>query len=261
MRIRPNAVAGMFYPAEPRVLARDIKGFLDAEPETARTPKALIVPHAGYVYSGPVAATAYARIAALRERVRRVVLLGPSHRVPLREMAVPGVDAFETPLGAVALDRPAIDALVRSGDVVEWDAPHELEHSLEVQLPFLQTQLGEFTLVPIAVGQCPAEPVARVLDALWGGDETLIVVSSDLSHFHHYDLACTTDRDTSDAILRRESTLGGEQACGCHAVNGLLLCARRRELPVELLDLRNSGDTAGGRDRVVGYGSFAIHES
>jgi AmmeMemoRadiSam system protein B len=261
MRTRPAAVAGLFYPADAATLSREIDGFLDGQPRAARAPKALIVPHAGYVYSGPVAATAYARVAPLREQIRRVVLLGPSHRVPLEGMAVPSVDAFETPLGPVALDRASIDALVAAGSATQWDAPHAGEHALEVQLPFLQAQLGAFILVPVSVGRCAPESVADLLDTLWGGDETLIVVSSDLSHFHRYDEARRIDRDTSDAILRRESTLRGEQACGCHAVNGLLLCARRRALPVQLLDLRSSGDTAGDCERVVGYASFAIHEA
>jgi AmmeMemoRadiSam system protein B len=173
-------------------------------------------------------------------------------------MAVPSVDVFQTPLGVVPLDRDALSGLLAHDGVSEWDAPHAADHALEVQLPFLQTVLGAFSLVPIAVGPCQPAVVAAVLERLWGGPETLIVVSTDLSHFHPYSHAQTLDAATAAAIVRGESTLNGEQACGCHALNGLLLCARRLGLPVQQLDLRNSGDTAGGHDRVVGYGSFVV---
>lgn len=259
MQIRPAAVAGIFYPADPEILTRDLNTFLASVQRAEPTPKALIVPHAGYIYSGAVAASAYGQVNRLRQIVERVVLLGPSHRVALQDMAVPSVDAFETPLGRIPLDRPVLEKLVAADLVQVWDAPHAQDHALEVQLPFLQTQLDAFSLVPIAVGQCDAQPVAQVLDALWGGPETLIVVSSDLSHFHDYETARALDQATADAICKREGHLSGTQACGCHAVNGLMLSARRKNLAVTLLDLRNSGDTAGGPDRVVGYGSFAIH--
>lgn len=258
-RIRPPAVAGLFYPAANDALAREVAGMLDAAPVDGPRPKALIVPHAGYVYSGPVAAHAYALLHALRDDITRVVLLGPSHRVPLQGIALPSVDAFETPLGVVPLDRAALADLARLDAVRVWDDPHAMDHALEVQLPFLQSVLGEFALVPLAVGRCGPEPVATVLDRVWGGPETLLVVSTDLSHFHAYTEARELDAATVEAIVHRQPTLTGEQACGCHALNGLLLCARRRDLVVELLDLRNSGDTAGGRDRVVGYASFAVH--
>ena len=258
--IRPPAVAGMFYPEGRVELARQVSALLDDAGTGGPRPKALIVPHAGYVYSGAVAAAAYALLRPLRDAITRVVLLGPSHRVPLEGMAVPSAAAFRTPLGTVPVDRAAVSDLLAQDAVREWDAPHAADHALEVQLPFLQTVLDSFSLVPIAVGPCRPQAVAAVLGRLWGGPETLIVVSTDLSHFHPYGQARSLDSATAAAILRRESTLNGEQACGCHALNGLLLCARRLGLPVEQIDLRSSGDTAGGHDRVVGYGSFVVHD-
>ena len=257
-RVRLPAVAGLFYPGDPALLKRDVQALLDAVERRGPQPKALIAPHAGYVYSGAVAASAYALLGDSREQIERVVLLGPSHRVPLRDMAVPSVDAFVTPLGTIALDQPGIDALRALPGVQVMDAPHQLDHALEVQLPFLQAQLDDFTLLPVAVGACPADLVADALEAVWGGAETLIVVSTDMSHFHPYAEAQTIDRASTELILRREVTLRGNQACGCYAVNGLLRVAQRRDLRVQLLDLANSGDTAGDRTRVVGYASFAV---
>lgn len=260
--IRPAAVAGLFYPDDAVALAREVSGYLDGVPVPAGLhPKALVAPHAGYVYSGPVAARAYALLAPWRNRIRRVVLLGPAHRVWVDGLALPGVDAFETPLGQVPLDQAAIASLTDLPQVVTSQAAHAGEHALEVHLPFLQTTLDAFRLVPLVVGGASAEAVAEVLDRLWGGEETLIVVSSDLSHFHAHDFASRIDQDTARAILDLDPHLVGEQACGAHPLNGLLLTARRRGLKPRLLDLRNSGDTAGDRDRVVGYGAFAFMET
>lgn len=254
--IRKAAVAGYFYPADPRELDDAVRGMLSeaAREREGPAPKALIVPHAGYAYSGPVAATAYARVPA---GVERVVLLGPAHRFPFRGLAAHGADAFETPLGRVPLDREAIDALVERGLVRLLDAAHEGEHSLEVHLPFLQAVLDDFALVPIVVGEASGRAVAEALEALWGGPETLIVISSDLSHFQPYAEACRIDRATAQAIERLEE-VGPYEACGCRPIAGLQEVARNKGLSIELLDLRNSGDTAGGRGEVVGYGSFAI---
>ncbi len=257
--VRPAAVAGMFYPGSRVRLAADVQHYLDEAVATRGVaPKAVIVPHAGYVYSAPVAAAAYARLAALRGRVRRVVLLGPAHRVFVRGLAVPSASAFATPLGDVAIDQAAVAAVSALPQVVTSDAAHAQEHALEVQLPFLQAVLGDFALVPFAVGDATAEEVAEVLDAVWGGPETLIVVSSDLSHYHAYASAARRDRATADAILALDASLDHEQACGATPINGLALVARHRGLVPALLDLRNSGDTAGDRDRVVGYASFAF---
>jgi MEMO1 family protein len=260
---RPAAVAGMFYSGAPRQLAADVRTYLAATSTSAgggAWPKALIVPHAGYVYSGVVAASAYARLAPGRDAIRRVVLLGPVHRVPVRGLALPVVSAFATPLGSVPVDREAA-ALARSlPQVVESAAAHALEHSLEVQLPFLQTVLGEFAIVPFAVGDASPEDVAAVIELLWGGPETLIVVSSDLSHYHPYAEARRIDRRTADAVLALAGTLDHEQACGATPINGFALCARRHALFPELLDLRNSGDTAGDKSRVVGYAAFAFSD-
>ncbi len=260
--VRPAAVAGMFYPGAPAVLQASVRALLAAAPRPAADthvwPKALIVPHAGYIYSGPIAASAYARLLPDCARIRRVVLLGPVHRVPIRGLALPGAERFATPLGPVAIDRDAVARLLALPQVREDEAAHSLEHSLEVQLPFLQTVLDDFTLVPLAVGDASAVEVAQVIEQVWGGPETLIVVSSDLSHYHPYDEAVDIDRSTADEIIALANTLDHEQACGATPVNGLALCARRHDLEPELIDLRNSGDTAGDRSRVVGYASFAF---
>lgn len=260
LNVRPPAVAGMFYPGDAAVLRRDIDAMLDAAHPEPMTPKALIVPHAGYIYSGPVAASAYALLAPLRGRIERVVLLGPVHRVWVEGLALPGVEAFDTPLGRIPIDTAAMRSLAVLPQVEINDGAHAMEHSLEVHLPFLQAVLGEFRLVPLAVGGAGAREVAEVLETLWGGNETLIVVSSDLSHYLPYEQARRADAGTADAILHLRTDLAGEQACGAHPVNGLLLAARHKGLSPRLLDLRNSGDTAGGRDQVVGYGAFAFAE-
>lgn len=260
--IRPAAVAGMFYPSDPRVLHAQVGDYLaKAVPmEDIPPPKALVVPHAGYVYSGPVAASGYACLGEMRSVIRRVVLLGPNHRVPLAGMALPASLTFDTPLGPVEVDREAWLTLQGRPDVVVDDRPHDREHSLEVHLPFLQTVLERFTLIPLVVGQAPAEAVASLLESVWGGAETLIVVSSDLSHYHPYRQAQSCDRATVDQILGLRSDLDHQQACGATPVNGLLLAARRHHLEPHLLDLRNSGDTSGDRQRVVGYASVGFCE-
>jgi AmmeMemoRadiSam system protein B len=261
LHIRPPAVAGMFYPADAAELAREIQSYLAAVPATqAPAPKGLIVPHAGYVYSGAVAASAYALLSLARKTIRRVVLLGPAHRVPVRGLALPVAEAFATPLGGVRIDAEGAAAALKLPQVTASDVAHNLEHSLEVQLPFLQTVLDDFTLLPFAVGAATPTQVAEVLDLLWGGPETLILISSDLSHFHTYASAQDIDQGTVGEILALEPSIEHEQACGATPINGLLLCARRRGMAIELLDLRNSGDTAGDRSRVVGYASFALRE-
>ncbi len=260
---RPPAVAGSFYPLGADELRRDVASYLSAAQPVADgdpLPKVLIVPHAGYVYSGPIAASAYARVAALKGVVERVVLLGPAHRVRLRGMALPAATRFATPLGAVAIDQDAVAAVSGLPQVVASDEAHALEHSLEVQLPFLQSVLGAFKLVPFAVGDTPAEQVAQVLDLLWGGKETLIVISSDLSHYLPYPNACAKDEFTAETILRLQPRLDHQQACGATPINGLLIAARARGLQPHLLDLRNSGDTAGDKSRVVGYASFCFND-
>ena len=257
---RPAAVAGLFYPDNPTELKRTVTDLLaDARGEASlHAPKALIVPHAGYVYSGAVAASAYARLGGLRGRIRRVVLLGPTHRVPVRGLALPEADRFATPLGEVQLDRAGMQAIAGLPQVVRSAAAHQMEHSLEVQLPFLQQVLGDFQLLPLAVGDATAAEVAEVLETVWGGDETLIVISSDLSHYLPDALARQVDGATVDAILALDSHLSHEQACGATPVNGLLLAARKHGLHPVVLDVRNSGDTAGDPERVVGYAAFAF---
>ena len=289
--IRPPAVAGMFYPAEPRQLARDVQQYLAEARPFDLVPKALIVPHAGYMYSGAIAATAYAtllspdrmeqnqsaqeeliggssrnRLASpvtshnrpIASRIRRVVLLGPTHRVAVRGLALPGADAFDTPLGRVMLDAAGARAIARLPQVGISAQAHALEHSLEVQLPFLQSVLTDFTLLPLAVGMATAEEVAEVLEAVWGGDETLIVISSDLSHYLPYATAQRVDQATAQSILKLQQPIPHDQACGGTPISGLIVAAQKHHLAPHLLDLRNSGDTAGSQDRVVGYAAFAF---
>ena len=259
---RPPAVAGAFYPREPAALRGEVDRLLaGATARGAARPKALVVPHAGYVYSGPVAATAYVRLLAPGPRVERVVLLGPAHHVALAGLALPEADAFLTPLGAVPVDPAGAARALVLPQVTRSALAHQREHALEVQLPFLQAVLGPFSLVPLVVGHASPEDVAGVLRALWGGGETLVVVSTDLSHYLPYDEARALDRRTAGQVLALDAAgLGPEQACGRAPLRGLLVEAARRGLSVELLDLRSSGDTAGGRDEVVGYGAFALAE-
>ncbi|QIK37486.1 AmmeMemoRadiSam system protein B [Caldichromatium japonicum] len=260
LNIRQPAVADRFYPGDPQALTRMLDHLLAAaHPPAVPAPKALIVPHAGYVYSGPVAATAYATLAQVKDRIERVVLLGPSHRVPFHGLAAPSAAAFATPLGLVPIDRAAIEPLLKLPQVQILDAAHAWEHSLEVQLPFLQRVLADFKLVPLVAGESEPEAVAEVLDRLWGGPQTLILVSSDLTHYLDYHTAQRIDAATSQAIeFLRPEGIGEDQACGRVPLRGLLTLARRRGLKAQTLDLRNSGDTAGGRDQVVGYGAYAL---
>lgn len=260
--VRPAAVAGAFYPGAPQALAAQIDRFLldpdDAGPARG-TPKALIVPHAGYAYSGSVAGRAYRMLRGARDVVSRVVLLGPVHRVPVRGLALPGAEAFATPLGTVPVDAEAIRALAGLPQVVTSPAAHALEHSLEVQLPFLQQILGRFALLPLAVGDASAAEVAQVIERLWGGPETLFVLSTDLSHYHDYEEARRIDGATLARIASFAVDLDHEQACGATPLNGLLRVAREKGLSIRQVAACNSGDTAGDRDRVVGYASFALY--
>lgn len=261
--VRPPAVAGLFYPGDPRALAAEVEDLLGGvehlEPRLG-FPKAIVVPHAGYIYSGSVAARAYDEIAPARGIVKRVVLLGPTHRVAVRGLALPGSDFFETPLGRIPVDAAAVEALKALPQVASSAPAHAMEHSLEVQLPFLQKVLGSFSLVPLAVGMASPQQVAEVLERLWGGPETLIVISTDLSHYHAYDEARAIDGATIGKIERFATDLSHEEACGATPLNGLLALARTKKLSVKLLGACNSGDTAGGKDRVVGYSSFALYE-
>ncbi len=257
--IRQPAVSDLFYPGDPRQLRTMLDAYLGPETPEGALPKAVIVPHAGYIYSAPVAARVYARLKSLAGQVRRVVLLGPAHRVPFYGLAVSDADLFRTPLGDIPVDHAAIQTLDTFSQITHLEQAHAQEHALEVQLPFLQTVLGEFSLVPIVVGQATGEEVAEVLERLWGGPETLIVISSDLSHYHDYATAQRMDRRTSEAIVSlHPEKLDYEDACGRIPVQGLLLLAKRHGLEGELVDLRNSGDTAGSRDQVVGYGAYAF---
>jgi hypothetical protein len=258
--VRPAAVAGHFYPADPAALRRTVGAQLDEAARRAGNepaPKAVIAPHAGYRYSGPVAATAYATLAPARGVVRRVLLAGPSHFVPVSGLALSSAGAFATPLGPVPVDEAArAEALAVDGVEID-DTAHAGEHSLEVHLPFVVAALGDVEVLPMLVGR-RGEVLAEVFDSLWDGAETCIVVSTDLSHYHDDATARALDRETAAAIVERLEPPRSEQACGAVAVGGLLTAARRRGLSARLLDLRTSADTAGGRERVVGYGAFAL---
>ncbi|MFB3081575.1 MAG: AmmeMemoRadiSam system protein B [Nitrosomonadaceae bacterium] len=257
---RLPAVAGLFYPADSRQLALDVQQLLTAAYQQVMSPKALIVPHAGYIYSGAIAASAYATLYPIATHIRRVILLGPTHRVMVRGLALPTSDAFDTPLGQIMLDTAAADAIVHMPQITINELAHAQEHSLEVQLPFLQSMLTDFTLLPLAVGTASSEEVAEVLDTLWGGDETLIVISSDLSHYLPYTTAQRVDGETVDSILKLRQPIEHDHACGGTPISGLIVAARKHNLTPRLLDLRNSGDTAGSRDKVVGYTAIAFTE-
>ncbi len=255
------SVAGMFYPEHPAELRRQVDAFLaQARPADEPPPKALIAPHAGYIYSGPVAASAYRRLLSAADSIQRVVILAPAHQVPFRGLATTSADYLRTPLGDIAVDREAVSRALTLPQVQEYDQAFEGEHALEVQLPFLQRTLDDFRIVPFIVGQASASDASEVMDLLWGGSETLIVVSSDLSHFLDYHRAREKDLRTTQAIesLSPEA-IGFDDACGRVPVSGLLLSAQEHGLQASTVDLRNSGDTAGDKNRVVGYGAYVFH--
>ncbi len=258
MNIRQPAVAGAFYPESADTLQSIIHDMLGDAEEHDLSPKVLIVPHAGYIYSGPVAASAYGLLKAKKRTIERVVLLGPSHQHAFEGMALPDCEQFSTPLGEIPLDIQTMQQLLTFSQIEKMDAAHHQEHSLEVQCPFLQSCLDDFKLIPIVVGNATPMAIAEIIEYLWGGDETLFIISSDLSHYHSYEEACNRDRITVRVIEELSSTLTGGQACGCHPLNGMLKVAQRRGMEVKTLDVRNSGDTAGDKERVVGYGAFVI---
>jgi MEMO1 family protein len=260
--VRPPAVAGQFYPGDPVELKLEVTRFLSAANTTAgKIPKAIIAPHAGYQYSGPIAGSAYACLARGRSRFKRAVLLGPSHFVGFDGLAASSAAAFASPLGSIPVDEEALARIRTLPQVKTLDAAHRDEHSLEVHLPFLQIALGGFKLVPLVAGAATAEEIGKVLNELWGGDETCIVISSDLSHYRDYATAQQIDRETARLIESLNwRDLGGDRACGCRLIGGLLWAARQHGLRCRVVDLRNSGDTAAGRDRVVGYGAFVFTE-
>ena len=262
-KVRPEAAAGRFYPGDPVELREVLKTLLaQVPPATGPGPKALIAPHAGYLYSGPIAASAYAQLLPARDLIKRIVLLGPSHYVAFDGLATSSAEAFATPLGVVPVDLDAVRRLRALPQVQELDEAHAHEHSLEVQLPFLQTVLGDFTLVPLAVGDATPDEVSQVLDMLWGGAETRFVISSDLSHYYDFQTARRLDRATAQAIeALKPAGLGEDSACGRIPIRGLLQAARQHGLRARTVDLRNSGDTAGPRDKVVGYGAFVFEQN
>jgi MEMO1 family protein len=256
--VRPPAVAGRFYPGSASELADTVDGLLAAATPRDRFPKALIVPHAGYVYSGPIAATAFAQIAQRASQITRVILIGPAHRELVEGLATPGADRLATPLGEIEVDSAA---LANVADITANPRAHSREHCLEVMLPFLQRIVPHAKVVPLIASRLSPERVGRALEALWGGPETLILISSDLSHFLSYADGRAKDRNTISRILALETTLDGDEACGAVAINGLSWIAKHAGLSPELLDLRSSGDTAGSRDEVVGYGAIALYEA
>ena len=258
--VRPPAVAGLFYPSDPTELRTSVRGHLESSAwHGLPRPMAVIAPHAGYLYSGPTAGVAFRALASRADEIERVVVLGPTHRVPIPGLALPGSMAFETPLGTVPIDQELAQAIVDLPQVEINEAAHAMEHSLEVEIPFLQEILGSFSLLPLVVGDASPEAVEEVLGRVWGGPETAIVISSDLSHFLTYDEACRVDKTTVERIVRLRGPLEPGQACGAHPINGMLRAAQTHHMATELLDMRNSGDTAGDRNRVVGYTAIAFH--
>jgi len=267
--IRQPAVAGMFYSADANTLKQDIQHYLelvepfqsdDMDDVSTNNLKVIVVPHAGYVYSGPIAASAYKLLIPLKHQINRVVLLGPSHQVAFNGMAVPEVEMFNTPLGNIPIDQVNIQLLSELPQVMVSDIAHRDEHSLEVQLPFLQETLDNFTLTPIVVGDVEPNEVAEVINRLWGDEHTLIVISTDLSHYHHYTIANQMDRATSNAIVDlKPDLISYESACGRNGLKGMMVVAKQKKLVADVIDLRNSGDTWGGKNRVVGYGAYAFH--
>ena len=260
-QIRQPAVAGMFYPADKQLLKDDIHQYLNqASIEQQEHLKAIVVPHAGYMYSGPIAAAAFKQLIPFKDTIKRVVLLGPSHRVAFSGLAVPQSDIFNTPLGEIQIDQKGIQLLLDLPQVVISEQAHRDEHSLEVQLPFLQEILDEFTLIPLVVGDAERNEVAEVINRLWGDQHTLIVISTDLSHYHSYNEAKQRDQATSDAIINlKPDLIGYEDACGRNGLKGMMTVAEEKNLSIDILDLRNSGDTAGDKSRVVGYGAYVVH--
>lgn len=260
MTIRTAAVADSFYPADCDLLRSQVSDFMRFEGFNKLIPKALIVPHAGYVYSGSTAGCGYALVKKLSQTVKRVILIGPCHRIWIKGLAVPDCQYFETPLGKVKIDSTALTELLKFPQVSISAEAHAQEHSLEVQLPFLQLIFPQFELLPIVVGEISVEELAEVIEFLWGGEETLLVVSSDLSHFLEYDTAVNCDTKTSDAIEKLQiDFISQSMACGSSAIKALLTVAKKKHLSVKTIKQCNSGDTAGSKDRVVGYGTYAIY--
>ncbi|MGZ8137533.1 MAG: AmmeMemoRadiSam system protein B [Methylococcaceae bacterium] len=256
---RQPAVAGTFYPANPERLHHMLQHYLDDAKTDAKVPKAIIVPHAGYIYSAPVAASAYTRLKKAHDLITRVVIIGPSHRVAFRGLALSQAQEFITPLGNIPVDQDAIETILKLPFVGYLEQAHTYEHCLEVHLPFLQETLDDFKIVPILAGEASADEVSEVINVLWGGDETLIVISSDLSHYHDYATARQLDKATSATIEQLQyEQLSFDSACGRTPVSGLLKLARQKSLSIRNIDLRNSGDTAGDKSRVVGYGAYVI---
>ncbi len=260
-RHRAPAVAGSFYPGSGMELEHSVEHYLtQAHPDMATSrPLAMIVPHAGYIYSAPVAASAYKQLIPYADRITQVILLGPSHRVPFTGIATSSMDRFDTPLGEIPLNRKTIEQLNQLPFVTEYDSAHQQEHSLEVQLPFLQKILTRFSLVPLVIGQTSDEQVHQLLEYLWNEPDTLFLISSDLSHYLDYESARKYDFATMKAIEQlKPDRIQYEQACGRSGIAGLLLTAKNHHLKVKTLDIRNSGDTAGSKDQVVGYGSWVF---
>jgi len=258
--IRYPAVAGMFYPESPKELEQLIHSLLDNATSNGNSPKAIISPHAGYIYSGSIAASAFKTFESDSQNINHIVLLGPSHRVALRGCALSSADYFRTPLGDIPINYDARKHLLTYDDVQINDAAHAQEHSLEVQLPFLQSLLNDFTLTPIIVGENKMQHTAKILETFWQESNTRFVISSDLSHYHNYQTAQKLDQETNLAILNKQpENIQYDHACGRNPVNGLLSFAKQHDLSVKMLDLRNSGDTAGPKDQVVGYGAWGFY--
>ncbi len=260
--VRTTAVAGAFYPSEPEILSKDIQRYIEETPSVSLpVPKAIIVPHAGYEYSAGVAASAYKLLKSGRKSIKKVVILAPSHKIGFNGMALTKASAYETPLGNVEIDKEMNEQLLALPLVDYLEEAHKSEHSLEVQLPFLKEALDDFKLIPVITGNASPTDVETLLETVWGKKDTLIVISTDLSHYLPYNEACILDNKTKTAIENLDiDSIEQEQACGYVPLKGMLTIAKAKKMQVETLEVKNSGDTSGSKNRVVGYGAWAFLE-
>ena len=260
-KIKQADVAGMFYPGEEASLRQMVDGFIQKALSFDLRPRAIIAPHAGYIYSGSIAGTAYKTIAAVRDQIENVIIMSPAHRFYLRGIALHMADAFATPLGNIPVNIGIVKK-IKQFSSVQWEERSFIqEHGLETHLPFIQRAFKPgIKIVPMIVGECQESEVAEILESVWEDPRNFVIISSDLSHFHSYADAKKLDRNTVDLIQNLDSqSLDTEFACGHYPICGLLNLARNRKLKIKALDIRSSGDTAGSKESVVGYGSFAVY--
>lgn len=260
-KIKKPAVAGAFYPDEPDILNNMVEHLFDAITWAGSSPKAIIAPHAGYIYSGIAAACAY-QCLEMMPYIKNIILVGPSHYIAFNGVAYSDYDTFITPLGELFVNTNLIQQIAKLPATQHFNDAFSREHCLEVQFPFLQKKLNEFTIVPLLVSGANKQTVASVLEALWGDKETLVIISSDLSHYHDYLTAQQLDSETSQAIVNLDAdNIKEDSACGRIAIRGLLHLAKQKKMQAKKILQINSGDTAGDKQRVVGYGAYHFFEN